>query len=136
MTTRERFEAVKNKGLRAKLLKNYDEGYAKKFSLIGERSEKDALQYGFVWVDTKEGHDYWRAISLAMTDKSTLDDAYAKVYGAKVLDMPSIPPPKPAKKYEYSISGDNIVVTQYIGGHEWRATFDIDSFIKWVRKNA
>jgi hypothetical protein len=138
MTIKERFEAVKNTGLRWKLLKNYDEGYAQKFSLIGEKSERDALQYGFVWADTTEGHDYWKRISFAMTNTTTLDEAYAKVYGAKVPDMPSIPPPppKPAKGYRYHICKDNIVVTQSIDGHEWRATFDIDSFIAWVKENA
>jgi len=139
MTIKQRFEEVKNTGLRWKLLKNYNECYAKKFPLIGKKSGKDALQYGFVWEDTDEGHDYWERISFAMTNKTTLDAAYAKVYGAKVPDMPSIPPPpppKPAKGYRYHICKDNIVVTQYIHDHEWRATFDIDSFITWAKENA
>jgi hypothetical protein len=136
MTIKQRFEVVKNKELREKLLKNYDVAYSTRFSCKANCTcDRDALQYGFVWEDSNEGHVYWRAISLAMTDKSTLDDAYAKVYGS-VPDMPSIPPPpKPAKKYKYNIIRDAIEVTQSIGEHEWRAIFDIDSFVVWVKEN-
>ncbi len=138
MMIKQRFEAVKNKELRRMLLANL----ADNEKYTSAATDRDALKAGFVWAETKEGHDYWQRISFAMTDKTTLDDAYAKVYGAKVHDMPSIPPPLPkiitkGKEYRYYTSKNNIVVHRFVADKSvWHATFDIPSFIAWVKENA
>jgi hypothetical protein len=135
MTIKQRFEAVKNKKLRAKLLVNLgnqDSG-ASDYNAV---TDQEALEAGFVWNRTPEGFHYWGKLDDTLEKEVTFDRAYAILDGS-VPDMPSIPPPppKPAKEYRYHICKDNIVVTQSIDGHEWRATFDIDSFIAWVKEN-
>ncbi len=132
MTIKERFEAVKNKELRGMLLANLVD--SEKYATAP--TDQDALQAGFVWSESSEGFHYWDKLFDTLEKEITFDRAYAIIDGS-VPDMPSIPPPppKPAKGYRYHISKDNIVVTQYIHDHEWRATFDIDSFIAWAKEN-
>jgi hypothetical protein len=131
MTIKQRFEAVKNKELRRRLLANMrDVG-----NDTDAPTDRDALKAGFVWSSTPEGFHYWDKLDDTLEKEVTFDRAYAILDGS-VPDIPSTPPPppKPAKGYRYHICKDNIVVTQYIHDHEWRATFDIDSFITWAKK--
>ncbi len=132
MTILQRIEAVKNTELRGKLLANLVYGNRGKEA----DTDAEALLRAFTWEDTPEGNTYWDRLYSNLFVGDTFDRAYAIIHGS-VPDMPSTPPPpKPAKKYKYNIIRDAIEVTQSIGEHEWRATFDIDSFIKWVRENA
>ena len=133
MTILQRIEAVKNTELRRKLLTNLV--YGNRSKEVG--SDADALIKAFTWEESPEGNAYWDRMYTRLFVGDTFDRAYA-ILNSSVPDMPSIPPPppKPAKGYRYHICKDNIVVTQSIDGHEWRATFDIDSFIKWVKENA
>ena len=152
MTILEQFNAVKNKTLRDKLLRNYDEKYIFMYGHTREVLGFEALQYGFHWSSTVEGDTYWRKLANAMNSTTTLDEAFEKVYPAKT-SADAIKhagfkfPPAHARKddprgkeYGYFIvlmDDDKYTVTKfdYVNNMVWAATFTEDNFLAWARDN-
>jgi hypothetical protein len=137
MTIKQRFEAVKNKELRRRLLANMLDVE----NDTDASTDQDALKAGFVWSSTPEGFHYWDRMYDTLEKEVTFDRAYAILDGS-VPDMPSIPPPPPkiitkGKEYRYYTSKNNIVVHRFVDDKSvWHATFDIPSFIAWTKENA
>jgi hypothetical protein len=142
MTILERFGAVKNKELRGKLRKNYNECFARSYGIAFDEyhTDRDALTYGFSWAQSSEGGEYWRGLSELLLTDGTFDRAFT-VMMRGVPDMPSIPPPPPkgppkGKEYRYCTSKNNIIVQQFVDNKMvWKATFTIPNFIAWAKEN-
>lgn len=140
MTIKERFEAVKNKELREKLV--YYLADDARYTMVD--TDADALIEGFDWSDTMEGDPYWmRLHSILGDDGCIFDRAYA-IMTDSVPDMPNIPPPPPkpetyvpnGEKYRYFTSTNTIIVHRFVDDKSvWSATFDIRSFIAWAKEN-
>jgi hypothetical protein len=155
MTILERFNAVKNKTLREKLLHNYDAKYVAEYwcSRIVD-SDRAALKYGFLWKNSREGDTYWRTLADAMAkNETTFDATFEEVYPAKTSVMKragfTIPEMKAhkddprGKEYGFFVAdtidgweGKRYLVTKWEDKKAvWAATFTEDNFLAWARDN-
>jgi hypothetical protein len=155
MTILERYNAVKNKTLRDKLLRNYDAKYVADYWKSGRvDSDRAALKYGFLWRNSPEGDTYWRTLADAMAkNETTFDATFVEVYPAKTSVMEqagfTIPEMKAhkddprGKEYGFFVAdtidgweGKRYLVTKWEGKKAvWSATFTEDSFLAWASDN-
>jgi hypothetical protein len=158
MTILERFNAVKNKTLREKLLHNYDAKYVKDYWKSGTvNSDREALKYGFLWRNSREGDTYWRTLADAMAkNETTLDATFVEVYPDEaIMDFkkeviaragfkwPAMSArkndPRGAEYGYFAVRMDDnkYVVTKCDKNSNtvWSATFTEDNFLAWARDN-
>ena len=69
-TIKEWFESVENEWMREKLLDNYNVDNTHNI----EESFLEALRNSFVWVDSKDGSDYWCDISVRLQKGESIED--------------------------------------------------------------
>jgi hypothetical protein len=161
MTILERYNAVKNKTLRDKLIHNYDAEYADQYNRkqLGTKSARLALTYGFVWADSPERDIYWRKLSSAIEGNMTLDEAFEKTYpseaikeckndvmeraGFTIPEMKAHKDDPRGKEYGFFVAdtidgweGKRYLVTKWKDKKAvWSATFTEDNFLAWARDN-
>jgi hypothetical protein len=158
MTILERFNAVKNKTLREKLLRNYDAKYVAEYwcsGIVG--SDRAALKYGFQWAKSPEGDTYWRTLADAMAKgETTLDATFVEVYPDEAImdfkkevivragfKFPAVSArkidPRGAEYGYFAVRmDDNKYVVTKCDKHSntvWSATFTEDNFLAWARNN-
>jgi hypothetical protein len=158
MTILERFNAVKNKTLREKLLHNYDAKYVADHWKSGTvDSDRTALKYGFLWKNSREGDTYWRTLADAMAkNETTFDATFEEVYPEEAIinfkkeviaragfKWPAVSArkndPRGAEYGYFAVRmDDNKYVVTKCDKHSntaWTATFTEDSFLAWARNN-
>jgi hypothetical protein len=159
MTILERYNAVKNTTLRDKLLHNYDAKYVKDYWKSGTvNSDREALKYGFLWKNSREGDTYWRTLADAMAkNETTFAATFEEVYPAEAIkecknnvmeragfrlpiNVARVKPDPRGVEYGYFAvrMGDNKYVVTKCDKHSntaWSATFTEDNFLAWARDN-
>jgi hypothetical protein len=148
MTYRERFEKIKTKELRNKLLAATPADVLE--NAVDGRSDSNLLRGAFIWGCTKEGYTYWDKLNDAVSSAGSFDAGWNKLPPPKTSTMvmeragfkfPAVHARKDdprGKEYGYFIvcmDTDKYTVTKfdYVNTIVWSATFSEDSFLAWAR---